>query len=92
MKINCFDANGRSWCWINDEESLLDHAVKHGGRFVMLWSCMTSRGLANLQKVEGHIYAKDYIALLHENLYLSLERLGFYNLDKVVVHIHIVPR
>jgi hypothetical protein len=78
-KINCFNANGRSWCWVNDKESLPDRAVKqtvkHGGRSIMLWNCMTSRGLGNLQRVEGRIYAKDYIALLHGVLYLSLERL-----------------
>ena len=58
--------------------------VKHGGRFVMLWNCMTLRGLGDLQKVEGHINAKDYIALLHKDLYLSLEGLGYFNLDKVI--------
>jgi hypothetical protein len=34
--------------------------------------------------VEGRINAKDYIALLHGDLYLSLERLGYFNLDKVI--------
>ena len=86
-KINCFNANGRSWCWINERESVLDCAVKqivkHGGGSVMLWSCMISRGLGDLQRVERCINAKDYIALLHIDLYLSLERLGYYNLDKV---------
>jgi hypothetical protein len=48
----------------------------------MLWSCMTSRGLGDLQRVEGHINAKDYIALLHKDLYLSLKILGYFNLDK----------
>jgi hypothetical protein len=50
----------------------------------MLWSCMTSRGLGELQKMEGRINAKDYIALLHGDLYLSLERLGYFNLDKAI--------
>jgi hypothetical protein len=45
---------------------------------------MTLRGLSDLQKVEGHINTKDYIALLHRDLYLSLERLGYFNLDKVI--------
>ena len=39
-KINCFNVDGRSWYWINDKESVPDHAlkqiVKQGGRFVML--------------------------------------------------------
>jgi hypothetical protein len=45
---------------------------------------MTSRGLGDLQRVEGHINAKDYIALLHGDLYLDLERLRYFNLDKVI--------
>ena len=45
---------------------------------------MISRGFGDLQRVEGHINAKDYIALLHGDLYLSLERLGYFNLDKVI--------
>ena len=28
MKNNCFNADGRSWCWINGKESLLNRAMK----------------------------------------------------------------
>jgi hypothetical protein len=39
-KINRFNANGRSWCWINDKENVPDRVVKqtvkHGGGSVML--------------------------------------------------------
>jgi hypothetical protein len=87
-KINRFNAYGRSWYWANDKESIPDrtvkHTVKHGGGFVILWSCMTSRCLGDLQRVEGHINATNYIALLYEDLYLSLERLVYFNLDKVI--------
>ena len=34
--------------------------------------------------MEGCVYVKDHIALLHGDLYLSLERLGYFNLDKVI--------
>ena len=50
----------------------------------MLWSCMTTRGVGDLQKVDGCLNAKDYISILHEDLYLSLERLGYLNLDNVI--------
>ena len=82
-KINRFNADGRSWCWVNDKENVPNRAVKqtakHGGGSVMLWSCMTVRGLGDLQRVEGRMNAKDYIAVLHGDLYLSLERLGYFN-------------
>jgi transposase len=39
-KINRFNADGRSWCWVNDKENVPDRAVKqtvkHGGGSVML--------------------------------------------------------
>ena len=51
-KINRFNGDGRSWCWINDKENVPDCAVKqtvkHGRGSVMLWSCITSRGLDDL--------------------------------------------
>ena len=45
---------------------------------------MTIRGLGDLQRMERHINTKDYITFLHEDLYLSLKRLGYLNLDKVI--------
>ena len=50
----------------------------------MLWSCMTSRVVGDLQKVDGYLNAKDYISILHGDLYLDLERLGYLNLDNVI--------
>ena len=87
-KINCFNADGRSWYWINDMESTPDRVVKqivkHGRGSVMLRSCMISRSLGDLQRVEGHINTEDYIVFLQRDLCLSLERLGYFNLDKVI--------
>ena len=50
----------------------------------MLWSYMTARGVGDLQKVDGCLNVKDYISILHGDLYLSLERLGYLNLDNVI--------
>jgi hypothetical protein len=41
--------------------------------------------------VEGCINAKDYIAFLHGDLYLSLEKLGYFNLNKVIFQHNNVP-
>jgi transposase len=87
-KINRFNADGRTWCWVNDQKIFPDRAVKqtvkHGGGSLMLWSCMTARGVGDLQRVDGRINAKDYITILHGDLYLSLERLGYLNLGNVI--------
>ena len=66
-----------------------DHAVKqivkHGGRSLRLWSCMTTRGVGDLKRVDGRRNAKDYITILHGDLYLSLERLGYLNHGNVIL-------
>jgi hypothetical protein len=58
-KINRFNVDGRSWCWINDKENVpnctVKQTVKHGGGSVILWSYMASGGLGHLQRMEGHI-------------------------------------
>ena len=41
--------------------------------------------------MEGHINAKDYIALLYGDLYLNLERLWYFNLDTVIFQHDNVP-
>ena len=88
MKINHFNSNGRTWCWVNDQKSLSDRAVKqtmkHDIGSLMLWSCMTTRGVDDLQKADGHLNAKDYISILHGDLYLSLERLEYLNLNNII--------
>ena len=87
-KINRFNLDGRTWCLVNDQKNLPDRVVKqtvkHGGGSLMLWSCMTARGVGDLQKVDGRLNAKDYISILHGDLYLSLERLGYLNPDNVI--------
>lgn len=84
-KISCFNADG-SWCWVSDKENLLHCAikqtVKHGGGSEMLWSCMTSRGLGDSVKIERRVNAEEYIVILYGNLYLSLEKLGYFILGK----------
>jgi hypothetical protein len=50
----------------------------------MLWGCMTSRSLVDLQRAKGCINAKDDIAFVYKDLYSSLERLGYFNLNKVI--------
>ena len=45
---------------------------------------MIARGVGDLQKVDGHLNTKDYISILHGDLYLSLERLRYLNLDNVI--------
>ena len=45
---------------------------------------MTTRGVGYLRRVNGRINAKEYTTILHGDLYLSLERLGYLNLGNVI--------
>ena len=45
---------------------------------------MTIRDLGDIQRVERHVNAKDYIAFFYRDLYLSLEKLRYFNLDKLI--------
>ena len=55
----------------NPDDRAVKQTIKHGGGSLMLWRCMTSRGVGDLQKVDGRLNAKDYILILHGDLYLS---------------------
>ena len=63
-KINKFNSDGRSWCWIRDGECVgpqhVHQTVKHGGGLVMIWECMMTFGPGAWYKIEGrmdgHLY------------------------------------
>ena len=86
-KICRFNSDGRTWCWIEDKENIPVHAVnqtvKHGRGSIMLWSCLTSRGLGSLHNIQGRLYARRYIGILEQDLYLTLRAFGF-NLEEVI--------
>ena len=63
-KINKFNSNVGSWCWIGNGERVgpqhVYQTVKHGGGSMMIWGCMTTFGLGAWYKIEGrmdeHLY------------------------------------
>ena len=73
-KINMFNFDGRSWCWITDGEHVqLQHVqqkVKHGGRHVMIWDCMTAFRHGAWYKIQGVMDRYVYKFIL-ENFLLS---------------------
>ncbi len=81
-KINRFNSDGRSWCWFRDVNQLEDRTVKitfkHGGGGVMVWGCMTSKGVGYLCKIEGNMDQHLYKTILEEDLMKTME---FYELD-----------
>ena len=86
-KICCFNSYGRSWCWIKDQKNIhvrvVNQVVKHGGGSIMLWGCLTCRGLGSLQNIQRHLNARGYIAILEQDLCGTFLAFGF-NLEKII--------
>ena len=51
-------------------------SVKHGGRSLMVWGCMSAAGVGSLQFIYGIMNHKAYIKLLKKNLASSAEIKG----------------
>ena len=42
--------------------------LKHGGRSLMVWGCITSCGVGYMTKIEGNLDAELYCNILHDKL------------------------
>ena len=86
-KISGFNLDGRTWCWVEEKENIPMHvvkqSVKHGGGSIMLWSCLTCRGLGVLYNIQGCLNARGYISILEQDLCHSLFAFGF-NLEEII--------
>jgi transposase len=71
-KVNRFCSDGRSWCWIRDEQSCdlrqVKQTVKFGGGSIMLWDCMTFQGSGMFCRIEGRMDQHQYKEILQRDL------------------------
>ena len=79
-KFNIFGSDGMSYVWRKKNRELnkenLRATVKHGGGSVMVWGCMSSAGVGNLEFIEGTMDKNMYLNILRSNLLQSAENLG----------------
>ena len=72
---------------------VVNQTVKHVGGSIMLWGCLTYRGLGSLHNIQGHLNARGYIATLEQDLCSTFLAFGFnleeiiFQQDNIVVHI-----
>jgi transposase len=82
-KINRFNSDGRSWCWVRDVDSLetrtVKQTVKHGGGSIMIWGCMTAKGPGYMCKINGRMDQHLYKQILEEDL---VDTIKYYRLPK----------
>lgn len=82
-KFNIFGSDGQIRIWRKSKQELnpknLQSTVKHGGGGVMVWGCMSSRGVGKLVIIEGIMDKYLYLNILKENLKESANLLGIGN-------------
>ncbi|QRW20438.1 Transposable element Tcb2 transposase [Rhizoctonia solani] len=77
LKFNVFRSDGRHYCWRRPGEGLdpryTEKMVKHGGGNVMVWGCITPKGVGRLIRIDGRLTAAKYIEILKEGLLGTLK-------------------
>ena len=72
-KLLCVNPNGRAWCWrpANDH-SLGDRIVKpskkFGGVAVMMWGCMSAKGVGNACRILTTMDSSVYVEILERHM------------------------
>ncbi len=79
-KINLFGSDGVKCLWQHPGEEYkvkcVFPTVKHVGRSVMVWGCMSAAGTGEIQFIEGTMNANMYCDILKQSMIPSLRRLG----------------
>lgn len=82
-KINRFNSDGRQWFWSKDpfvlDERSVKPTVKHGGGGVLIWGCMTSKGVGFSCKIDTTMDQHLYKSILEEELMQTIE---YYELEE----------
>lgn len=82
-KINRFGSDGKKWCWCRDGESLQPRGVKQqrkgGGGSLMIWGCITAKGVGYICDIEGIMDQRLYKEILENELADTIE---YYELDE----------
>jgi len=82
-KINRIGASdGRKWAWKRPVDQLggqhIQGKVKFGGGSLMMWGCMTAKGIGFACRIDGHMNAEGYTEILDNYL---LPTIKYYKLD-----------
>ena len=76
-KINHLGSDGRKWVWKRLREGLGDRlvegTVKFKGGSVMIWGCMTWKGVGYAAKTDGRIDSELYLQILKDDLLNTLK-------------------
>lgn len=86
-KFNLFGSDGKTMVWRKPNTELqkehLRPTVKHGGGSVMIWGCISTKGVGNLVFINGIMNQEQYLKILKENLKQSAEKMGILDTFKL---------
>lgn len=81
--FSILNSNGREYVWKKPEESISESSVKptkkFGGGKIMVWSCITWKGVGFSCRIDDNMDAELYSEILKDELQRTIE---FYNLNR----------
>ena len=79
-KINCVWSDGHKWAWKRAGEGLsdglVDGTLKFEGGSLMMWGCMTWKGVGFATKIDSRMDGNFYLQILKDELQQTLEYYG----------------
>jgi transposase len=84
-KINIFGSDGVKYCWVKPGDPLLPHhlnlTVKHGGGSLLMWACISYKGVGCAYHIKETMNAQLYCNIIKNELKTSLKNLKFKKKD-----------
>jgi transposase len=84
-KLNLFGSDGLKWCWKSRgrplEGRILDQRIKYGGGGIMLWGCMTFRGVGYATRICSTMDAELYGTIIEDELERTIRYYGLKKAD-----------
>ena len=79
FKFMLFKSDSRQYCWIKPGQALdscfIKKTIKHSAGNLMVWGCITAKGMGRLYRIEGIICGPNYIQILNDQFLGSLKDL-----------------
>jgi hypothetical protein len=84
-KFNLIGSDGLSWCWRKPgeefDERYTKKVVKHSGGSVMVWGCLTAKGLGQICHIKGNMVMSLYMDILDDEFLGTLHDLEINKTD-----------
>ncbi len=76
-KINRLGSDGRKWCWKTPGSQLhtnqVTPTVKYGNGSIMIWGCMTAKGVGYMCRIDSIMNSEIYKDILNDYLFASVD-------------------